>query len=213
MIAIIADIQGKLEKLEAFYSCMEVVAPNDVYVLGDVLQYGVKMEDNICVDMVRDRGSKMVLGNHEGFAVMRYMFQQRKKSSDCIDLDQEMFEASIDYFRDLPMEMSVDNLLFAHSIPDYKTVIKTKEDAEVGFRYLAEEYPDIDICFIGHSHDPACFYNENGVFGQESWELITLNTEKKYIVNPGALENDNYILFDPESRTVERCKTTQVFGA
>lgn len=204
-ITVIGDIQGKLENLEAFYRQLNGHDPRNVYVLGDVLQYGTKMEDNLCVDLVRDKGSQMVLGNHEGFAMMRYFTRSSLKPKiGVIDLDEDMFKQSIEYFETLPEEIKMDNLLFTHAIPDDRLKIKTLEDAKQGFDFLDREHPDITACFVGHSHTPTTFCKEGNKYWAETRTEFPLVHGVKYIINPGALEDGNFLVYDTEQPVVQR---------
>jgi predicted phosphodiesterase len=66
MLAIISDIHGNLEALEAVFAEIDRRGIGDVLCLGDVLGYGPNPLE--CLDLVRARCRATIMGNHD-FAV------------------------------------------------------------------------------------------------------------------------------------------------
>jgi diadenosine tetraphosphatase ApaH/serine/threonine PP2A family protein phosphatase len=62
-VALIADIHSNLAALEASLNSIEAAGIEDVWCLGDVVGYGP--EPNACTDLVRERCSLCLVGNHD----------------------------------------------------------------------------------------------------------------------------------------------------
>jgi predicted phosphodiesterase len=62
-LAIISDIHGNLPALEAVLAEIDGAAPDDLWCLGDVVGYGA--EPNECTELVRERCSLSLAGNHD----------------------------------------------------------------------------------------------------------------------------------------------------
>src|SRR6266540_1344680 len=67
--AILADIHGNLEALEAVLADLERVKPASVVCLGDFVGYGAS--PNECIERLRPRLEEAVIGNHDLAAVGR----------------------------------------------------------------------------------------------------------------------------------------------
>jgi len=217
MLAIAADVHGDLNRLQAFTAEVSDIAPSDVYILGDVLQFGRSLEDNMCVHIVREAGFNVVTGNHEVWAIMRGMMRSldapttQAEKRKTWDIDKEIELLNIDYMMALPSEITRDDLLFAHSIPEgYGSTddIRTPENMKQAFNYL-QERPHISSCFVGHCHTPICRYRhrETGEYGAEAEPVVRLATDRIYIITPGGLgmsDEGRFLLFDPDERIVHR---------
>ena len=66
-IALISDIHSNLQALQAALSDIDGRGIDQIYCLGDIVGYGGS--PNECVDLVRQRTSAVVLGNHDQAAV------------------------------------------------------------------------------------------------------------------------------------------------
>lgn len=62
-IAVISDIHGNLPALEAALAEIDAAEPEEVWCLGDVVGYGA--EPNECVELVRERCTVCLAGNHD----------------------------------------------------------------------------------------------------------------------------------------------------
>ena len=153
-IAIISDIHGNLEALEA------ITEPwDELWVLGDLVNYG----PNPCevVDFVRRNATVVVRGNHDhavGYGVatrcsarFRAMAQAMQAYSELVLSDQQKT-----FLRDLPLtaDLTVEGRRFflCHAVP-----------SDPLYRYCPPESPawavearrvDADVILVGHTHLP-----------------------------------------------------------
>jgi diadenosine tetraphosphatase ApaH/serine/threonine PP2A family protein phosphatase len=62
-IAVLSDIHGNLHALDAVLSDLDATGVDQVWCLGDLVGYGPR--PNECVDLVRERASLSLCGNHD----------------------------------------------------------------------------------------------------------------------------------------------------
>jgi diadenosine tetraphosphatase ApaH/serine/threonine PP2A family protein phosphatase len=62
-IAVLSDIHANLQALEAVLADVDSEAPDELWCLGDLVGYGPR--PNECVDLVRERASLSLCGNHD----------------------------------------------------------------------------------------------------------------------------------------------------
>src|SRR6187431_1649878 len=65
--ALISDIHANLEALEACFKLIDAEGVDAIACLGDIVGYGAS--PNECVEMVRERASHVVIGNHDAAVV------------------------------------------------------------------------------------------------------------------------------------------------
>ena len=65
--AIISDIHGNLEALEAVLADIDSREISEIYCLGDIIGYGPNPRE--CIDLVRKSCQKSLLGNHDQAAL------------------------------------------------------------------------------------------------------------------------------------------------
>ena len=185
MYAVISDIHGNLEGLEAVLAD----APYEVervYCLGDVVGYGAN--PNECCDLVRERGMPTITGNHD-LAV----------TDTSTDLNWfnpvaaaavrwtrgQLTEDNAEFLRSRPRMMQTGETLFVHgSVRDPDEYIIDGTTAAENLEVLKSEYPNVRLCFFGHTHVKAVAPSPNGSAGAE---VLDLGSDGPYLVNPGSV--------------------------
>lgn len=181
-IAILSDIHGNLEALNEALNYTNSHNINMIYCLGDIVGYGPNPND--CVELIKDRCEKVVIGNHDhaaiGLTSTEYFNDFAKISTHWTA--NNLTEPNKDYLHDLEFTFSEDKFLAVHStpsVPDMWHYILSEIDAQQEFKYFKEQ-----ICFIGHSHFPIVFNDQAG-FSRAA--KVQLQPENKYIVNVGSV--------------------------
>lgn len=207
-IAILSDVHEDIDRLQTAYGQLNSINPKDIYVLGDMLRFGVTPGENSCLDFLRDREVNVVRGNHEDLALnIRKLLQGASGRSG---MDENISPENIQYLEGLPLQISRDDYMFSHTIePGGDRRVIDTEHAKVVFDYMAREQPGVKVWFIGHSHESACFYYDasSGEVGNEKGDKILLKDDRVYIVNPGSLgkgDIGSFVLFNPENGKIER---------
>jgi len=186
--AVIADIHANLEALQAVLMRIEALRADEIVCLGDIVGYNA--DANECVDIIRTKKVRCVLGNHDacaagleepdGFnpAARRAVLWTRAELTD---------ENSL-FLKHLPREQRVgDIFLFHGSIHDTNRYILYMNDAADNFTQLAGMGSSLRIGFFGHTHVRAVLYYFQRAISVELASDLKLTEEKRYLINPGSV--------------------------
>nr|WP_321255036.1 metallophosphoesterase family protein [uncultured Pseudodesulfovibrio sp.] len=206
-IAVMSDIHANFEALKAVLADLDGFAVDAVYCLGDQIGYGPQPQE--CVDLLRERGVKCLMGNHEqGLINIYYLRGFNQPAADALRKTREMIsEETYQWLVSRPKSMVEYGCRFVHGTPpDVVAEYLWKHEKSMGevFARYSEE-----ICFVGHTHDLIRYVHRNGV--SEKISLCQgdtpLEPDMRHLVNIGAVgqprDGDNrakYGLFDVESR-------------
>lgn len=205
--AIISDIHGNLEALEAVLA--EIVPrPIDRYIcLGDIVGYGANPRE--CLERVRDLNPIVVTGNHDAAACertdIRY-FNQPARAAALWTRDQLSLPER-NYLASLPLVEEVEGMAMVHSSlnePEKWHYILSQFDARPTFNLLPGP-----ACFIGHSHVPVAFEEKGGGVRVLPPEVM-MEGGVRYIINVGSVgqprDGDpraSFALWDTQAGRVE----------
>lgn len=209
MRAIISDIHGNLEALEAVLADIAQQNVNEIYCLGDIIGYGPNPRE--CIDLVMERCAVTILGNHdqaalfdpEGFnaGAERAIFWTRHMLETG---DPKGNERRWEFLGELPRVRREENVLFVHGsarnpLNEYvfPEDIYNQRKMERVFA-LVERH-----CFQGHTHIPGVFTESLSFLSPEEIDhRYELGTEKS-LMNVGSVGQPRdgdpracYVLFD-----------------
>ena len=150
--AFISDIHANLEALEAVLADIKQQAVDEIVCLGDIVGYGAN--PNECAELVREKCSTVLLGNHDAAAVnllATHHFNSHAKiaiewTANTLKNDVRTFLLS------LPLTATLDTLTLVHSTPYEPNMwyyITSLEEAAFNFQYF-----DSTACLVGHTHIP-----------------------------------------------------------
>jgi diadenosine tetraphosphatase ApaH/serine/threonine PP2A family protein phosphatase len=168
MIAILSDIHGNLEALQAVLADIDGHPITDVYCLGDVIGYGANPLE--CLDLVARRCSMTLLGNHDqgamfdpvGFSGIaeRAIFWTRDQLESPL-ANREAREQRWEFLAERPRSHRENGHLFVHGSPRnplneyvFPDDVYNQSKIERVFS-LVERY-----CFQGHTHVPGIFIEQ-----------------------------------------------------
>jgi predicted phosphodiesterase len=190
--ALISDIHGNLEALEAVLADIKQQSITEIYCLGDIVGYGPNPRE--CIDKVM--ACKMcLLGNHdqgalfdpEGFnpGAERAIFWTRDQLEKG---DPKGNEKRWEFLGELPRMHREGKLLFVHGsarnpLNEYvfPEDIYNQRKMERIFQ-LVEQY-----CFQGHTHVPGVFTASLKFFRPEDIEFRYVFEDEKVLVNVGSV--------------------------
>lgn len=193
MLAIISDIHGNLEALEAVLEDIKSQGIEKIYCLGDIIGYGPNPGE--CIDRVMDRSAFTILGNHdqaalfdpEGFnsGAERAIFWTRKQ----LEIgDRAANERRWEFLGELPRLRRDGKYLFVHGsarnpLNEYvfPEDIYNQRKMERIFS-LVEQY-----CFQGHTHIPGIFTEDLNFLAPEELDFRYELGEGKALVNVGSV--------------------------
>lgn len=201
MIAVISDIHGNLDALQAVLAEIESLNAEEVICLGDMVGYGP--EPVACVDAVRSRCSVTVCGNHD-FAVIygandfstqaRESLERHRRAlmprPHAGSLDAERVERW-EFLKSLPYRHVLNDWLFVHAAPRNPVIeYIRKMDVLLGMAdKVGENFRQVDwLCFIGHTHQPGIILPEMKFLTPEDvGGLYRPEPHHKAIINVGSV--------------------------
>lgn len=195
--ALISDIHGNFEALEAVFADIEERAIEEVYFLGDIVGYGPDPE--ACVDMVSGRCKVHLMGNHDhallteavGFNPMA------KQAIDCLREQMQPDDAEADaektrrweYLAGLARKHEEGEFLFVHASPrepTFEYVLET--DATFGQAKLEKIFARMErFAFVGHTHVPGVMTPEPRWHGIKELNYRWEFAPGKQIINLGSV--------------------------
>lgn len=168
-IAVISDIHGNLDALQAVLADIEQQRVDAIYCLGDVIGYGPNPRE--CIDLAM-RFQVCILGNHdqgalfdpEGFSsgAERAIFWTRRQleSTNGDPANQNRW----DFLCQLPRSHWEDTTLFVHGSPRNPLNEYIFPDDIYNTRKMERIFALVThYCFQGHTHVPGVF-TEDGRF-------------------------------------------------
>jgi predicted phosphodiesterase len=176
-IAILSDIHSNLEALQRALEGAETAGVDAIYCLGDVVGYNA--DPAACVELVRDRCTGVVCGNHDAVIT-------DEEAIDTLPADgqdaarhnrQSLSDEQLAFLGGLPDTVTIENCTFVHATPDTPRAWKrltTYPAAQAQFDHF-----DTEICFIGHTHVPAVMSDSLGV--------LQVRRGHRYLVNVGSV--------------------------
>jgi len=210
-IAILSDVHGNLEALQAVLSRIEALGCDTLLSLGDAVGYGP--EPRACVDILRRRAEINLLGNHDAAvtgATPLDLFNPHARTA--LEWTRGMLDdRDVSFLASLPVS-SVHARGEAHLVhasprdPEKWNYIATAAHAAGAFAFFEER-----ICFVGHSHVPLIvFRGKDGTGGLVDESGTVLDEDLRYIVNTGSVgqprDGDpraSFALFDTAGPAVE----------
>jgi predicted phosphodiesterase len=210
-IAVLSDIHGNHEALQAVYEDLDRYDINALFCLGDLIGYGP--DPNAVILSIRDRGIDTVMGNHELATIdpshLRWFNPPARES---LKLTAGMLSAaSLAFIANLKSSRVWDGCRFVHGFPldsvkTYAFAVTNKRICNT-FKEMAER-----VCFIGHTHLLEIIdYDGQKLLRTPLSEGITqLLPDHQYIVNIGSVgqprdgnHDAKYVIYDTEKLTLE----------
>ena len=213
LYAIISDIHSNLEALEVALKRIDEIKVDEILCLGDIVGYNAN--PNECVEIIRERGIKAIIGNHDrASSGISEPDNFNKYAKDAVFWTRgELTKVNSDYLKSLKENFNFEKrFLLVHGSPrDPDEYIYTARLAGENLKYLENNFEDISICFFGHTHVKALYYlQERHGIASETKEGITLSSNDKFLVNPGSVgqprDGDirgSFIIFDSEKRLIK----------
>ncbi len=197
MYAVISDIHGNLEALEAVLGDIPD-GTERIYCLGDVIGYGAN--PNECCDLVRAHGMPVIPGNHD-LAVTDLSTDLawfNPIAAAAIEWTREQLtQENADFLRTQSRMIREEWTLFVHgSVRDPDEYILNTSVARENLAVLEADYPDVEVCFFGHTHVKVCFFGHTHVKAivpspdaplPSSQVFDLAGSDGPYLVNPGSV--------------------------
>ncbi|MEM1062832.1 MAG: metallophosphoesterase family protein, partial [Planctomycetota bacterium] len=193
MKAIISDIHGNFDALQAVLADIESRGVEQIYCLGDVVGYGP--EPAACIDTVIERSSMTLLGNHdqaalfdpEGFnqgAEKAIFWTRRVLESEHGPKAEKRWE----FLGELPRMTKEDDTLFVHgSARNPLNEYVFPEDVYNG-RKMEKIFGLVERhCFQGHTHIAGVFTEGGEFVSPDEVDFSFQLDDGKALVNVGSV--------------------------
>jgi predicted phosphodiesterase len=184
--ALISDIHGNVQALDAVLGAVDSLEVDDIVCLGDVVGYNADPEE--CVKRIRERGIPTILGNHDSVAAgleepLGFNPAARKAALWTRD---HLSAESLAWLRCLPESFTFSHFMAVHSAPcdPFWTYLIEWEDVVSHLSYLTDL--SVGLCFFGHTHSPGIFSTE-GSQALAAGVPISVNSGLTYLINPGSV--------------------------
>ena len=207
-IAVISDIHGNIEALEAVLAEVDRSGVDALYSLGDIVGYGPNPGD--CIEIVRQRADVSLTGNHDaGVAGLTSLEKFNEFARWAAEWSVAQLGAGqIAYLASLPYTHRESGLLFVHASP--------LEPARWHYIYgrarIAEHFAAFaeKLCFVGHTHRTGIYAMRDGRYFVRKGEFENLRPDLRYLVNVGSVGQSrdrdpraSYALYDEAAGRVE----------
>lgn len=208
--AIISDIHGNVEALQAVLNDIRKKKVDSIICLGDIVGYYPDPER--CIDLVRKEVAHCVAGNHDYAAIGKIDTQNFTYYAYAAMewTKQNISDRARDYLTSLPLTIELEDMFFTHSSPsnpqDWVYVFPDSEET------VFEAFKNLkyNINFIGHTHWPSIMIQEeNDRIMLHSEHSIAVLDSHFYLVNVGSVGQPRdfdsrscYALYDADKREI-----------
>jgi predicted phosphodiesterase len=207
--AIISDIHGNVEALNAVLNDIKKRSVDTIVCLGDIVGYYPDPER--CIDLVKKEVDYCVAGNHDYAAIGRIDTQNFTYYAYAAMewTKQNLSDRAKEYLLTLPLTVSLGNMFFTHSSPsnpqDWVYVFPDSEET------VFEAFNSLvyGLNFIGHTHWPSIMIQQDDRIILHSEHTIGLVDSHFYLINVGSVGQPRdfdsrscYALYDDEKKEI-----------
>lgn len=185
---IMADIHGNYNAFETVLNFLKEQKVDEIINCGDIVGYGP--QPNECIELInKTKNVHSIMGNHD-WAVNRVdeSWEFNPVALKAVEWTKEQLKSrNINYLESLTYEGSISNFMFVHGSP-----CDPLHEYMFG---VSEALPNLKkmvktVCFIGHTHSPACFNYMGGRIEAVEFNHgshLELKEGFRYIINVGSV--------------------------
>jgi diadenosine tetraphosphatase ApaH/serine/threonine PP2A family protein phosphatase len=209
--AIVSDIHGNLEALEAVLADIARHKPASIVCLGDFVGYGAS--PNECIERLRPLIEHAVVGNHDLAAIgrLRLTYFNSNAAAAALWTETALTEANRAYLAGLPYAVRWRDTLLVHASPaepeNWHYVLSPVEA-----RAEMDAYTET-VCFIGHSHYPGVFDRHDERVRYTRTPELRIERGHRYLVNVASVGQPRdgdpragYMLYDDMERVLRHVR-------
>lgn len=216
--ALISDIHGNLEALQAVLADIDAQSVDEIICLGDIIGYGPNPCE--CLDLVMQRCKRVILGNHDQAALfdpdgfnpmaLRAIYWTRDQL-DSGPGSQHQKNARWDFLGELPRLHDEGDFKFVHASPRDPTNEYVFPEFVYDHRKMELLFGKITAyCFMGHTHLPGVFTTGCEFISPEECDHVYSLGPNKLMINVGSVgqprdENNQscYVILDSDAMRLQ----------
>lgn len=201
VFAIISDIHGNLEALEAVFADIDRRSIKKIHCLGDVVGYGANPTE--CLDLVIDRCDLCLCGNHDqavfyepnnfNVGAERAAYWTRQVLED--ESNKSKRNRRWEVLGRLPLWHEANGLLMVHASPRRPVnEYLFPEDVYTNPGKILDNFKRLEdhhvACVVGHTHVPGVFLDDPCFDPPDELPEIgiySITSEEKAIINVGSV--------------------------
>lgn len=204
--AILGDIHGNWQALQAVFADAEALGVDTFVCVGDIVGYNANPAE--CLECIRSRCVAVVRGNHDHYVAHDECLEDfHPLAASVIDWTrQQLTREQVQYLRNLRLSRMVDGFTIVHStldMPERWGYVIDVLDAEANFNYQTSS-----VCFHGHTHVPVVF-ERHGQVTRSGFSTYTTKLGCKCFVNTGSVGQPRdgdpraaYVVYEPSARKI-----------
>jgi predicted phosphodiesterase len=208
LVAVLSDIHGNIEALEAVWQDMAPLQIGQMVCLGDVVGYGPNPEE--AINSVRERGVLCCMGNHElGIvnATERAWFNETAQKG--LGLTANLLSSeSLRYMASLPRYVCLAGARFVHGFPpDSVTTYLFHADADEIVAWFERGEA---LTFVGHTHELGLVTRDGAEVERRDLVRERFVPQSPCIINAGSVgqprdgnNNAKYLIWNTQTGLIE----------
>jgi len=201
VFAVVSDIHGNLEALQAALADIERRSIKQIYCLGDIVGYGASPKE--CLDAVIDRCQLSLCGNHDqaifyeptnfNVGAERAAYWTRQVLED--ESNKAKRDRRWEVLGRLPIRHQVNGLLLVHASPRRPVnEYLFPEDVYTNPGKILDNFkrlePEHMACLVGHTHVPGVFLDDPCFDPPDELSeagIYSVTSDEKAIINVGSI--------------------------
>ncbi len=186
-LALISDIHGNLEALEAVVADARQCGVDHFACLGDIVGYGA--DPGVCLEYIKNLDCIAIIqGNHDVYAADERDLASFNPlaSRATIWTREQLTVEQRSWLASLPLQALVgDDVSLVHATPGEPESWAYVRFHDEGF--YAIQAQTTPLCFYGHTHIPMAFHLADGDVDQLDDGAYDLTTGERWLINVGSV--------------------------
>lgn len=198
-LAVISDVHGNLQALEAVLADIEKQKVDEIICLGDTVGYGA--DSPACLDLVLEHCSLVLGGNHEWALREGSTEDFHDMAAAAVEVAREQLEttgtrkqiqARNDFLDQLKYSEEHDGKLYVHGSPEdpvWDYILPSYFESEWNEEHLEKVFQAFDqFCFCGHSHCPCVITCDMAcAWPNDQGSEFELHPDGSFLINVGSV--------------------------
>lgn len=184
--ALISDIHGNLEALEAVLKCLASEDIDEYICAGDIVGYGANPRE--CIEAVRSIDPKiLVAGNHEWgvLGLLDIDYFSENAAAAIIWAKGVLERGELEYLKSFKLSASLEDFTVVHGSLEEPARFNYVLDGNDARRTI--ELLKTPLCFVGHTHIPGIFYYDEDRVVCSEGPALNVDRSRKYVINIGSV--------------------------